>query len=167
MLPGTNYLSAGPIDGSPATLIFAGAGVDYISFLWGSPDLFNSLTVSSTGSSQVFTANGLGFSTTNGDQSVNQVGAVLGTGRREDHEPRVPGPTTFESANFSITPIPEPETYALMLAGLRREGLRRPPSQERLIAVERWPAGQRSGLRPALSMSADVLTPRRGTARLP
>ncbi|MEO6746456.1 MAG: FxDxF family PEP-CTERM protein, partial [Caldimonas sp.] len=24
----------------------------------------------------------------------------------------------FESANFSITPIPEPETYALMMAGL-------------------------------------------------
>jgi hypothetical protein len=28
----------------------------------------------------------------------------------------------FEVANFSITPIPEPETYALMLAGLAALG---------------------------------------------
>ena len=94
--PGSNYLTAGPVAGSPATLTFSGAGVDYVSFLWGSPDLFNSLTVNSTGSAgQVFTATSLVFSSSD---------------------------NAFESANFSITPIPEPETYALMMAGLGAMG---------------------------------------------
>ena len=34
---GGNFLAAGPTAGSPATINF-GTGIDYISFLWGSPD---------------------------------------------------------------------------------------------------------------------------------
>jgi hypothetical protein len=35
--PGTtgNYLVAGPTQGQPSTLTFAGAGVSFLSFLWG------------------------------------------------------------------------------------------------------------------------------------
>jgi hypothetical protein len=122
--PGANYLTTGPVAGSPATLTFAGAGVDYISFLWGSPDLFNSLTVNSTGgSSQVFTATGLGFSTTNGDQSVNQsVQFTALAGAKITSLVFASSDNAFETANYSITPIPEPETYALMMAGLAAMG---------------------------------------------
>ena len=118
--PGSNYLTAGPVAGSPATLTFSGAGVDYVSFLWGSPDLFNSLTVNSTGSAgQVFTANSLGFPVTNGDQSFNQsVQFTALAGAKITSLVFSSTDNAFESANFSITPIPEPETYALMMAGL-------------------------------------------------
>ena len=118
--PGSNYLTAGPVAGSPATLTFSGAGVDYISFLWGSPDMFNSLTVNSTGSAgQVFTASSLGFSVTNGDQSFNQsVQFTALAGSKITSLVFSSTDNAFESANFSITPIPEPETYALMMAGL-------------------------------------------------
>jgi len=118
--PGSNYLTAGPVAGSPATLTFSGAGVDYISFLWGSPDMFNSLTVNSTGSAgQVFTASSLGFPVTNGDQSFNQsVQFTALAGSKITSLVFASTDNAFESANFSITPIPEPETYALMMAGL-------------------------------------------------
>jgi len=124
VVPGENFLSAGPTSGGPApantaTLTFAGAGVSYISFLWGSPDLFNSLTVISTGSSQVFTAAGLGFPVTNGDQSFNQ--SVQFTGLAGALITSLVFSSTqdaFEVARFSVTAVPEPETYAMMLAGL-------------------------------------------------
>jgi hypothetical protein len=119
--PGSKYLTAGPFAGSPATLTFAGAGVDYISFLWGSPDVFNSLTVNSTGSSpQVFTAAILGFPATgNQDQAFNQsVQFTALAGSKITSLVFTSSDNAFESANFSITPIPEPETYALMMAGL-------------------------------------------------
>jgi hypothetical protein len=123
VLPGTNYLTSGPVAGTPATLTFGGAGVDYVSFLWGSPDLFNTLTVNSTGSSQSFTAAGLGFPTTNGDQSVNQsVQFTALAGAKITSLVFSSTDNAFESANFSTTPIPEPETYALMLAGLGAMG---------------------------------------------
>ena len=119
VLPGTNYLTSGPVAGSPATLTFGGSGVDYVSFLWGSPDLFNTLTVNSTGSSQVFTASSLLFPVTNGDQSFNQsVQFTALAGAKITSLAFSSTDNAFESANFSITPIPEPETYALMMAGL-------------------------------------------------
>jgi len=132
VVPGENFLSTGPVSGSPTTLTFAGAGVSYISFLWGSPDLFNSLTVNSTGSSQVFTAASLLFPVTNGDQSFNQsvqftglAGALITSLVFSSNQ------DAFEVARFSTTPIPEPETYAMMLAGLGLMGFvarRRKPS---------------------------------------
>ena len=120
VVPGANYLTTGPMAGSPAILTFLGGGVDYISFLWGSPDLFNSLTVNSTGSAgQVFTANSLGFPVTNGDQSFNQsVQFTALAGAKITSLVFSSTDNAFESANFSITPIPEPETFALMMAGL-------------------------------------------------
>jgi len=123
-VPGENFLSAGPTSGgfgipNTSTLTFAGSGVSYISFLWGSPDLFNSLTVNSTGSSQVFTAASLLFPVTNGDQSFNQsvqftglAGALITSLVFSSNQ------DAFEVARFSITAVPEPETYAMMLAGL-------------------------------------------------
>ena len=119
---GDSFLAAGPSSGTSATLTFANEGVDYISFLWGSPDLYNQLTVTSTGGvSQTFTAAGLGFSVTNGDQSFSQYVQFAGSDSNKITSlsfTNAPGIDAFESANFTVTPVPEPQTYALLLAGL-------------------------------------------------
>jgi len=119
---GGDFLAAGPTSTSPATLTFTGGGVDYISFLWGSPDTYNLLTVGSTApgaTSQDFTAMSLGFPVTNGDQSFSQYVQFTGlNGSKITSLTFTSSIDAFESANYSVTPIPEPETYALMLAGL-------------------------------------------------
>ena len=118
---GGNFLSAGPTTTAPSTVTFD-SGIDYISFLWGSPDTYNLLTVITTAGDVNFTAAGLGFSVTNGDQSFSQYvqftadAGVDILGLRFNNSPAV---NAFEVANFTVTaPVPEPETYALMLAGL-------------------------------------------------
>ena len=122
---GGNFLAVGPTTGSPATLSFTGGGIDYISFLWGSPDTYNALTVTSTGGSQSFSTASLGFSVSNGDQSFSQYvqfSGVAGSKITGLTFNNVPSIDAFETANYSITPVPEPETYALMLAGLAAVG---------------------------------------------
>ncbi len=116
-----NFLAAGPTSTEPATLTFT-TPLSYISFLWGSPDLYNRLTVNSTTGTQMFTASGLGFAVTNGTQSFSQyvefianAGSLI-TSLVFSNNPSV---NAFETANYSIVrAVPEPETYALMLAGL-------------------------------------------------
>ena len=121
VIAGGNFLSAGPTTTEPSTVTFD-SGIDYISFLWGSPDTYNLLTVVTSAGDVNFTASGLGFSVTNGDQSFSQYvqftadAGVDILGLRFNNSPAV---NAFEVANFTVTaPVPEPETYALMLAGL-------------------------------------------------
>ena len=130
VVPGETFLAAGPTPGgfgtpNTATLTFAGAGVSNVSFLWGSPDTFNTLTVNSSGGgTQTFTATGTGFGVafpvTNGDQTFNQ--SVLFTGIGGSLITSLVFTSTsnaFEAGRFVVqSPVPEPETYALMLAGL-------------------------------------------------
>jgi len=122
-----NFLSSGPgpENAQPTTLHINGAGTSYISFLWGSPDTYNSLTVrSGAGDEQVFTVASLGLPG-DGNQSFSAyvqfqgVGGDLITDLIFTNAPPI---NAFETANYSITPIPEPETYALMLAGLGAVG---------------------------------------------
>jgi hypothetical protein len=120
-----SFLAAGPSSTDPATMTFATA-MDSISFLWGSPDTYNTLTVLTTLGSVAFTTASLGIVPTNGDQSFSQyvtfnaapladlVGLVFASN----------GTDAFEVSNFSRLEInqtgvvPEPETYALFGAGL-------------------------------------------------
>lgn len=126
VLPGENFLAAGPTPGgfgtpNTSTLTFT-TPVSYISFLWGSPDTFNTLTVNSTGggSPQTFTAAGMGFPLTNGDQSFNQSVQFTGSGTNLIQSlVFVSTVNAFEVGRFTVqSPVPEPETYALLLAGL-------------------------------------------------
>jgi hypothetical protein len=125
VVPGENFLAAGPTAGNPAVLTLTGPSVTYISFLWGSPDLYNTLTVTSTDGSQTFKADGTGFPTAfafkNGEKFANQAVQFASVGSTHivsltfDSKPT----DAFEVGHFTTTsPVPEPETYALMLAGL-------------------------------------------------
>jgi hypothetical protein len=120
----TGFLAAGPTSGDPALLSFLGAGVSYVSFLWGSPDTYNTLTVTdNVGASYLFKNTDLSLPG-NGDQSFSsyvQFVASAGTTIRSLSFTSG-GIDAFETANYSVTPIPEPETYALMLAGLAALG---------------------------------------------
>jgi hypothetical protein len=123
-IAGGNFLSAGPTTTQPSIVTFD-TPIDYISFLWGSPDTYNGLTIITNLGNFAFSAAGLGFSVTNGDQSFSQyvqffasAGTQI-TGMMFSNDPRI---DAFEVANFSVTPVPEPETYALMLAGFAALG---------------------------------------------
>jgi hypothetical protein len=120
---GNLFLSAGPAphNNSPADMKFDGTGLDYISFLWGSPDLYNTLTVKSTGNPDaVFTvgAASLNFAVTNGNQAFSQYVEFFGNGAKITDLIFSSTQDAFEATNFTVTAVPEPETYALMLAGL-------------------------------------------------
>jgi hypothetical protein len=118
------FLAAGVTAGPTATLTFANGGVDYLSFLWGSPDTYNFLTVNTTAGSKTFTTSTLGFSVSNGNQSFSQYvqfAALTGGKITSVSFTNSPNLDAFEAANFSViapvTAVPEPESYALLLAG--------------------------------------------------
>lgn len=127
IIAGSDFLAAGPTSGAPAVLTFSGTGVDYVSFLWGSPDTYNVLTVTSTGGVQsMFNTSNLGFTVSNGDQSFSQYVQFSSTGGSKITSlgfDNLPKTDAFESANYSVTsPVPEPQTYAMFFAGLAAVG---------------------------------------------
>ena len=117
---GNAFLAAGPTVGQPAILTFT-TGVEYLSFLWGSPDTYNELTITtSLGTSQTFTTAGLGLPG-DGNQSFSsyvQFSALAGSLITSATFTNFPSTDAFETANYSITPsVPEPGTWAMMLIG--------------------------------------------------
>ena len=116
----SSFLAAGPLAGEPATLTFT-SPVSYLSFLWGSPDLYNLLTIISTDITQVFTVSTLNFSVTDGNQAFSQyVQFTSAPGSKITGVvfTNTPAQDAFEVANFSINAVPEASTYVLMIAGL-------------------------------------------------
>ncbi|MDP9043967.1 MAG: hypothetical protein M3O01_04095 [Pseudomonadota bacterium] len=117
-----SFLAAGSTAGPLATLSFAGTGVDYVSFLWGSPDTYNDLKVTTTGDVVTnFNTGGLMFAQSNGNQAFAQYVQFSATGGSKITSlsfTNAPQMNAFEVANFSITPVPEAQTYAMLLAGL-------------------------------------------------
>ncbi len=95
------------------------AGTTYVSFLWGSPDGYNALTVNTDAGSMNFTAGMLNILPVDGNQSQANYVNFTPTGAATMITSLVfssPNTNAFEIAN--VTAVPEPETYALMLAGL-------------------------------------------------
>jgi len=121
--PGVPFLAAGPSSTSPAVVTFLG-GTSFLGLLWGSPDTYNVLTLRDNNMiDYVFTTMSLGFPVQNGDQSFNQyVEFFASAGTLITTATFASGTDAFETTQFSVTPIPEPETYALMLAGLAALG---------------------------------------------
>lgn len=123
------WLAAGPGNtsngGSSDATIYFGDGTAFVSFLWGSPDSYNELTVTTTGGSEHFFASDFSPFVITGNQDYASYLAFTATGDFLITSMRFSSPTqdAFEASNFSVTsPIPEPETYALMLAGLAAMG---------------------------------------------
>jgi len=117
-----NWVAAGPGNtnngGGDATLTLA-AGTSYVSFLWGSPDTYNLLTVNTNGGASVFTAASLGILPIGGAQNQANYVNFTPTGSATAITSLVFSSTTQNAIEISnVTAVPEPETYALMLAGL-------------------------------------------------
>jgi hypothetical protein len=103
----------------PGVVSFS-SGVSYFGFLWGSPDAYNTVSFfdgdnllgSFTGAAILIPPNG--------DQSYSRYfNAFAGAGELITRVTFSSGQNAFETDNHAFaTPVPEPETYAMMLAGL-------------------------------------------------
>ncbi|MDP9046356.1 MAG: PEPxxWA-CTERM sorting domain-containing protein [Pseudomonadota bacterium] len=116
-----NYVG---VEGDATAKLTFGSGVSYLSFLWGSADSYNELWITeSNGKTTKFTAAGLGLSPVNGTGGGQYVEFTdIGSTIKSLKYANAPKTNSFETANYSVTPVPEPETYALMLAGLGMVG---------------------------------------------
>lgn len=97
---------------STGTLTFAAPVTSY-TFLWGSPDAFNSVTDGTV------SVTGLSFSSGTGNNAESQVYTFSDASGFSA--------LTFASRGIAfelaaVAPVPEPETYALLLAGLGAVG---------------------------------------------
>ncbi|GGB40787.1 hypothetical protein GCM10011380_32820 [Sphingomonas metalli] len=118
-IAGGTFLAAGPLAGQPATLTFLQA-VSNLGFLWGSPDTYNILTLVTNQRTITYTAQSLGFTTTDGNQNVSQyVNFAASAGETINSVSFTNNPAfdAFETANFAVTAVPEPATWALMFVG--------------------------------------------------
>jgi hypothetical protein len=118
-IAGRAFLAAGPTSGTTATLNFT-APVTYASFLWGSPDVYNVLTVLTDQNSYSFTTATLNFAVRDGNQAFSQYvqfAATAGETIRSLTFTNVPSVDAFEVANFTVTAVPEPATWGMMLLG--------------------------------------------------
>lgn len=119
---GSSFLAAGPSSGGAATLTFTNGGVSAIGFLWGSPDTYNRLLVTTTGGIlTTFGTTTMLFARTDGDQSFSQnvrLTADSGLAITALTFDNLPNNNAFEVANFVVAQVPEPQTYAMLLAGL-------------------------------------------------
>jgi PEP-CTERM motif len=116
------WLAAGPNNGKgDDAVVHFGAGTTFASFLWGSPDTYNTLLVT-TGAGARYSFTSANFSTVvfNGDQSfASYIGFNATDGDTISTLTFKSSGNAFEGSNFSaVAPVPEPSTYALMLAGL-------------------------------------------------
>lgn len=121
---GGTFLATGPTAGQPSTLTFT-QPLGYLSFLWGSPDTYNVLTLTTNQKSYTFNVANLNFAVRDGDQSFSQyVQFVASAGETISSVSfnNSPARDAFEVANFSVTAVPEPATWAMMFVGLMMVG---------------------------------------------
>jgi hypothetical protein len=85
-----------------------------VSFLWGSPDRYNVLEINGS----AFNTTLLGTSLT-GDRSIGVYLTITADGGDMINSLTfMSNSNAFEVDNLRVTAVPEPGTYALMLAGL-------------------------------------------------
>jgi len=119
-----NFWSVGifPSEQTGPGVVSFSTGVRYYGFLWGSSDWYNSVTFNLAGGDTAsVTLTGSDVPSGTGDQSVarylnffaqgNEVITSVSFSSRDN---------AFETDNhaYSVTAVPEPQTYAMMLAGL-------------------------------------------------
>jgi PEP-CTERM motif len=109
------WFSVGPSSPqTPTALMSFTGGATQVSFLWGSPDTYNQLMVNGSNFAKTLLETDL-----NGDRSIGVYLTITATGGDKINSLSFASNTNaFEMDNFRVTAVPEPETYALMLAGL-------------------------------------------------
>ena len=126
----SNYFTVGGNAGSPGSLAI-GYLANYFGFYGGSPDTYNSLELFN-GSTSVLSLTGAQIASAagvppDGNQSVGYYFNIFANGTNEyfDRVVFISGAAAFETDNHAVlaAPVPEPETYAMMLAGLGVMGL--------------------------------------------
>lgn len=116
---GGTFLATGPNSGPLATFDFT-AGVNYLSFLWGSPDAYNQVQITtSLGTVKNFTALGMGFPATGAPDFSQYVQFSTSQGEYITKATFTNNPSkdAFEVGNFRVAAVPEPATWAMMIAG--------------------------------------------------
>lgn len=119
----SNFLAAGPSNGNqnPVFLTFnAGTDITALSFLWGSPDSYNDLTINyNTGAPSVYDGSQtipLATGGNNGD--TTQVDFTAPTGEYiTSVEFNSVGSNAFEASDFAVSGVPEASTWAMMILG--------------------------------------------------
>lgn len=125
---GNTFLASGPTVGQPAILTFT-VPVSYLSFLWGSPDTYNALSITDNfGLTTNYTPGGMSFPVTNGTQNFSQYVQFVGLGGHlisSASFTNVPATDAFEAANFNVlaAAVPEPSSWAMMLMGFGAMGV--------------------------------------------
>lgn len=116
----SNFWSVGnspAIQTGPGLLTLTTA-VQYIGFLWGSPDNYNTVSFYN---GDTLLGSFTGPAPGNGDQSASSYfNAYAGAGEQITSVKFASTLNALETDNFaySVTAVPEPESYAMMLAGL-------------------------------------------------
>ena len=120
------YASVGPGAGTPGFLDLSAFGdIDFISFIWGSIDTYNTLDV--LGAADVLLGSFTGTSViaaANGDQSspaTNRLVKLTFTDGDQNKVTRLrftSSGNAFETDKFKIGAVPEPTTWMLMLMGM-------------------------------------------------
>lgn len=123
------YFSVGPSTSSPGTLGFANAsGINWIDFIWGSVDRYNTLEVLRGDGSLMATILGGSLPPANGDQddqNTNPIVRITFTGQDAFDFGQLRLSSTanaFEVDNFRVNAVPEPTTWALLILGFGAVG---------------------------------------------
>jgi hypothetical protein len=115
-----NYLAAGPSDGGlngPVTFAFTNPSVTALSFLWGSPDSFNSLTITTTSGVYTFDTALLGLDGSGNNADSTDVEFLAQAGSDITSVTFSSAQDAFEASNFAVSGVPEPATWAMMVLG--------------------------------------------------
>ena len=123
------WIAVGPAHNGGSFATFTLAPSQYVSFLWGTPDSYNVLSITTNLLIYNFTTTDADLPLYGDSSAAFYVGFLadgdewiqsLEFGTETQYFDDIPYTSNaFEASNFSTTaPIPEPETYALMLAGL-------------------------------------------------
>ena len=115
-----NYLAAGPSGsgtGGPVTLAFTNPSVTALSFLWGSPDSFNSFTITTTTGVYTFNTSLLGLDGSGNNADTTNVEFMAQAGSGITSVTFSSNQNAFEASNFAVSGVPEPATWAMMLLG--------------------------------------------------
>lgn len=123
------YFSVGPSTSSPGTLGFANAtGINWIDFIWGSVDTYNTLEVLRGDGSLMATILGGSLPPANGNQvnqNTNPIVRITFTGQDAFDFGQLRLSSTqnaFEVDNFRVNAVPEPTTWALLILGFGAVG---------------------------------------------